>query len=208
MGFFGSAFNTACDNSTNASATASRRVSAFALTSTMRALRRSSLQRPQWTLAAFLGQRRASELLPAPWISRVTEAQRQLAGFARRPQSPLDWAELVPRLLDSLHFAGARPLSSAEFQAVRRWHQAVEASGSLGFDGRRISWKDFLSLLDRTLGETLFAPQSRDAPIVTSRSTRAVNRPQPSSASILTENSAAAFRAFGKATSSSASFSP
>ena len=136
-----------------------------ALQATMRALRRFSLERTHWTLAAFLGERCAAELLPASWVERISAAQRLLAGFARRAQSPLDWAELVPRLLDELHFAGARPLASAEFQALRRWNQAVESCGSLGFDGRRIGWKDFLSQLDRTLDETLFAPESRDAPI-------------------------------------------
>ena len=136
-----------------------------ALQATMRALRRFSLERTHWTLAAFLGERCAAELLPASWAERISAAQRLLAGFARRAQSPLDWAELVPRLLDELHFAGARPLASAEFQALRRWNQAVESCGSLGFDGRRIGWKDFLSQLDRTLDETLFAPESRDAPI-------------------------------------------
>ena len=136
-----------------------------ALQATMRALRRYGLERTQWTLAAFLGERCAAELLPASWVERISAAQRLLAGFARRAQSPLDWAELVPRLLDELHFAGARPLASAEFQALRRWNQAVESCGSLGFDGRRIGWKDFLSQLDRTLDETLFAPESRDAPI-------------------------------------------
>jgi probable DNA repair protein len=136
-----------------------------ALTFYMRTLRRFSLERTQWTLAAFLGQRCASELLPAPWVERITTVQRLLAGFARRPQSPLDWAELVPRLLDELHFAGAHPLSSAEYQALRRWQLAVEICGSLGFDGRRISWKEFLSQLGRTLDETLFAPESHNAPI-------------------------------------------
>ena len=136
-----------------------------ALQATMRALRRFSLERTHWTLAAFLGERCAAELLPASWAERISAAQRLLAGFARRAQSPLDWAELIPHLLDELHFAGARPLTSAEFQALRRWHQAVESYGSLGFDGRRISWKDFLSQLDRALDETLFAPESRDEPI-------------------------------------------
>jgi probable DNA repair protein len=136
-----------------------------ALQATMHALRRFSLERTQWTLAGFLGERCATELLPTPWVERITEAQRLLAGFARRPQTPLDWAELIPRLLDELHFAAARPLTSAEFQGLRRWHQAVESCGSLGFDGCRIGWKDFLSQLDRALDETLFAPESRDAPI-------------------------------------------
>lgn len=136
-----------------------------ALTSYMRTLRRFSLERTQWTLVAFLGQRCASELLPAPWVERITIVQRLLAGFTRRPQSPLDWAELVPRLLDELPFASACPLSSAEYQALRRWQLAVESCGSLGFDGRRISWKEFLSQLGRALDETLFAAESHGAPI-------------------------------------------
>ena len=136
-----------------------------ALQSYMRALRRFSLERTQWTLAAFIGQRCAAELLPAPWVERIIQAQRALAEFARCPQSPLDWAELVPRLLEELHFAGARSLTSAEFQAFHRWQLAGESCGSLGFDGRRINWKDFLSQLGRTLDETLFAPESHDAPV-------------------------------------------
>ena len=139
------------------------------LQANMRTLRRRGLEQPQWTLnafiAAFIHQRSANSRLPTPWVNRITEAQRRLADFARRPQSPLDWAELVPQLLETAGWPGARPLSSAEFQAVRRWQQAVEASGSLGFDGRRVLWADFLSVLARTLDETLFAPESQDAPI-------------------------------------------
>ena len=135
-----------------------------ALQASMRALRRYGLERTQWTLTAFLGERSASEL-QAPWVERITAAQRILAGFARRTQSPLDWAELVPRLLEALHFPGARPLQSTEYQAFRRWQQVVESCGSLGFDGRRISWKEFLSQLGRALDDTLFAPESRNAPI-------------------------------------------
>ena len=136
-----------------------------ALQAYMRTLRHFSLERPQWTLEAFLGQRCASGLLPASWVERIHQAQRRLAGFARRLQNPLDWAELVPHLLEELHFASAHKLSSAEYQALRRWQLAVETCGSLGFDGRRMSWRDFLSQLGRTLDETLFAPESRDAPI-------------------------------------------
>ncbi|MGD0801875.1 MAG: PD-(D/E)XK nuclease family protein [Terracidiphilus sp.] len=136
-----------------------------ALAAFMRTLRRFKQERPQWTLTAFLDAQTASNPLPPAWVERITGAQRLLASFARRTQSPLDWAELIPRLLDELHFAGAHPLASAEYQALRRWQQAVESCGSLGFNGRRMSWKDFLSQLGRTLDETLFAPESREAPI-------------------------------------------
>jgi probable DNA repair protein len=139
-----------------------------ALQARMRAIRRRNLEQPEWTLEALLapfpGQRQGSSLA-APWVDRVTQAQRRLNDLARRPQSPLEWAELVPQLLESLHFAGSETLSSAEFQALRRWHQALETVGSLGFDGRRVEWKEFLSILARTLEETLFTPESHEAPI-------------------------------------------
>jgi len=139
---------------------------ASALQAQMRVLRRRGLAQPQWALANFNNSHAGPSPLPAEWVDRIAEAQRRLADLARRPQSPLDWAELVPRVLEAVGWPGANPLSSAEFQAARRFHQAVETVGSLGFDGRRIPWADFLSVLSRTLDETLFAPESQDAPIL------------------------------------------
>ncbi len=139
-----------------------------ALQAHMRALRRRGLEQPDWTLQAFIqpfADRANESPLPSEWVDRMTEAKRRLDEFRRRPQSPLDWAELVPRLLESIRFAVSQALSSAEFQAVRRWQQALETAASLGFDDRRIDWKEFLAVLSRTLDETLFAPESRDAPI-------------------------------------------
>lgn len=131
----------------------------------MRALRRKGLERTRWTLAEFLRQKPAAEL-SAAWVARVTQAQRRLQEFTRRPQSPLAWAELAPQLLELAGWPGGRALSSAEFQAHRRWRQTVDDCASLGFDGDSIEWKDFLALLDRAASETLFAPESEDPPIL------------------------------------------
>jgi probable DNA repair protein len=135
-----------------------------ALQAAMRKLRHRNQQQPHWTLAAFIHQP-PDNPLPSAWVNRMTEAQRHLAEFARRPQSPLDWAELISHLLEAAGWPGSRPLSSAEFQAARRWRQTIETCASLGFDGRRVDWQEFLSVLTRALDETLFAPESRDAPI-------------------------------------------
>ena len=137
----------------------------LALAGFMRALRRKGLERTRWTLAEFLRQKPGTEL-PAAWVARITQAQRRLQEFARRPQSPLAWAELTPRLLELAGWPGGRVLSSAEFQAHRRWQQTVDDCASLGFDGRSIEWKEFLALLDRAVSETLFAPESEDPPIL------------------------------------------
>ena len=135
-----------------------------ALQAHMRAIRRRSLEQPSWTLSSFINQQPGQQLQSA-WVTRMRQAQSILAESARRPQTLLEWAELAPRLLEPAGWPGARPLSSAEFQAARRWQQTLESCGSLGFDGRRIPWSEFLSVLARALDETLFAPESRDAPI-------------------------------------------
>jgi ATP-dependent helicase/nuclease subunit B len=139
-----------------------------ALQAHMRALRSRARQQPQWTLKAFIASSNGlatENRLSTSWINLISEALHRLDEFARRPQAPLDWVELVPRLLGTVGFPGANPLSSAEFQAADRWQQAVETCATLGFDGQRIQWKEFLSALSRTLDETLFAPESRDEPI-------------------------------------------
>jgi ATP-dependent helicase/nuclease subunit B len=138
------------------------------LQSRMRALRRAGLEQPSWTLQAFLAPNPAQPSLvppPAAWAERMTRVSQRLKDFARRPQTPLDWAELVPQLLEEAAWPGAQQLSSAGFQSIQRWQQALETAASLAFDGRRIAWKDFLSILARTLEETLFAAESRDAPM-------------------------------------------
>ena len=141
---------------------------ALALQARMRALRQRGLEQPEWSLDGFVRQRTGSAAQLTPWVNRIAEAQSRLAEFMRRPSaaaSPIDWAELVPRLLESVGWPGPKALSSTEFQAILRFHQAVEEAASLGFNGRRIRWAEFLSILARTLDETLFAPESRDAPI-------------------------------------------
>jgi probable DNA repair protein len=136
-----------------------------ALTAFMRALRRRGLQRPRWKLQEFLRQRPHAEL-PAEWTTRMTQARQRLEEFARRTQTPLAWSEFSAQLLQLAGWPGARPLTSAEFQALRRWQQTVDDCASLGFDGRRIAWSEFLAVLNRAVDETLFAPESQDAPIL------------------------------------------
>jgi probable DNA repair protein len=136
-----------------------------ALTAFQRALRRRNLQRAQWPLAIFLEQKPGAEL-PAAWAARLMQAQRFLDEFARRPQTPLACAEFVPRLLELAGWPGARPLTSAEFQALRLWRQTLDNCAALGFYGRRVAWSAFLAVLQQAAGETLFSAESQQAPIL------------------------------------------
>lgn len=136
-----------------------------ALLAFMRALRRRGLERPRWSLEEFMRQRPNANL-PAEWVARMTQARQRLQESARRLQSPLAWAEFVSQLVEIAGWPGARPLTSAEFQLLRRWQHTVDDCASLGFDGRGVAWSDFLIVLDRAVNETLFAPESEDAPIL------------------------------------------
>lgn len=139
-----------------------------ALTGFMRALRRRGLERLRWGLDEFTAQRPGPEL-PQEWVARTAQARRLLAARPRRGQTALEWAELVPQLLEAAgwpHPEGSRrTLASAEFQALRRWRQTLDQCASLGFSGKRIAWSEFLLALSRALDETLYAPESRDAPV-------------------------------------------
>jgi len=136
----------------------------IALQTYVRTLRRRALERTLWSLDAFLAQPTRTQLPPA-FVTRITQAQRRLRENDQRAKPPLECAELVPQLLEIIGWPGFRPLASAEFQASRRWQQAVDSCASLGFDGRRLRWREFLSVLAQALDQTLFAPESRDAPI-------------------------------------------
>ena len=135
------------------------------LTAFMRAVRNRGLERTRWKLAEFAGQR-LRETLPTAWVDRMTQAQRRLHEFACHAQTPLAWAELVPALLKIAGWPGMRTLTSAEFQVIERWQQIVDECASLGFDGQRMEWREFLESLTRAVDATLFAPESQDAPIL------------------------------------------
>jgi ATP-dependent helicase/nuclease subunit B len=135
----------------------------IALQAFMRALRRRSLARPDWTIQSFASQRIGQ--LPSAWMRRIEHSRRMLASLVSQRKSPAEWSALVPGVLSAAAFSTSRPLSSIEFQAWRRWQIALDTVSSLGFDGRQIPWGEFLSAHGLILDETLFAPESADAPI-------------------------------------------
>jgi ATP-dependent helicase/nuclease subunit B len=144
--------------------TANGEAEMYALTGFMRALRRRGGQRTGWSLDALFAQHPGMEL-PRAWAMRMAQAKRRLEETGGGAQGPLAWAELVPELLEMSGWPGGRELASAEFQVLRRWQQTLDACASLGFDGRRMTWDGFLAELRRALDETVFAPESQDAPI-------------------------------------------
>jgi probable DNA repair protein len=137
-----------------------------ALQARMRALRKRGMQRTHWKLATFLDQRLFSAQLPDLWVQRIKAVSAQLHRLSQREMSPTEWADAAPKLLEVMSWPGGGSLTSAEFQVIRRWRQVLDSCGSLGFDGRRMNWQEFLSELLHATSETLFSPESEDAPIL------------------------------------------
>jgi ATP-dependent helicase/nuclease subunit B len=88
--------------------------------------------------------------------------QNRLASTSRQPSV---FADLVPRLLDRVAWPGQRFDDSVQFQARQRWQRLLDELALLDFDGSRYSWKEFLDLLEDQAEQTIFAPESHDAPI-------------------------------------------
>ena len=135
-----------------------------ALRRCMRNLRQRNLQRPDWSLSDFVGQRTSEDTLPRAWLQRMIQLRRTFTEV-RGTQQPHEWAALVPQWLQRMGWPGARTLTSEEHQATRRWEQCLDTCASLGYDGSRMQWSGFLTSLNRTAGDLLYAPESSGAPI-------------------------------------------
>ena len=128
--------------------------------------RRHSVLSPEESLGGY-----SRSLLRTPALGSL---QRQLYDLARhveskqvlsssRPASA--WTDLAPQLLDRVGWPGERTADSVQYQALERWQRLLDELALLDFDGSRISWIEFIDLLDLEAQQTIFAPESRDAPI-------------------------------------------
>lgn len=142
-----------------------------ALQRQMKALRQRQLQRPEWTLESFINAQPGGTLLPESWTRRMLTAARRLQPLTQK-HSALEWSELLPQSMKDLGWPGAHPMPSANFQVHDHWNKAIEATGTLGFDGQEISWGVFHSALARHLENSLFSPESQAARILISGPTQ------------------------------------
>ena len=76
-----------------------------------------------------------------------------------------EWASLAERILATVHWPGTHGASSEDFQVQARWSQLLDAVAALAFDGRKVDYGAFLEVLEHHARQTIFAPESRDAPV-------------------------------------------
>jgi probable DNA repair protein len=130
------------------------------------ALRQTKLLRPELDLPAFLQQ--------ADRKPHLSGLQRQLHGMHRtasrlladnKQKSFADWADSIRELLQAASWASATPDTSIEFQTRRKLESALDELATLDFEGTRATFPEALDHLEQIAQRTLFAPESREAPI-------------------------------------------
>jgi ATP-dependent helicase/nuclease subunit B len=121
--------------------------------------RRQSMRQPEQDLETFL-----QSANPPDKLRRSLQAGRRLVphnGWLNFAQ----WVDVAERILDAVHWPGAHVLQSEDFQVQARWSQLLDSVAALAFDGRKASYSEFLEVLERQAGQTIFAPESRDAAV-------------------------------------------
>ena len=135
-------------------------------------LRQQHLLQPEITLDALYEL--VADTRRAPGLSLLREHLRTLrTPFRSRDlahESPYAaWAAIIHELLEAAGWAPPSHLDSIEFQTRRKWEDTLDELTTLDFDsaadGASVSFKDALTALERIATETLFAPESRHAPV-------------------------------------------
>ena len=113
------------------------------------------------TLAKIVGAIEGCPLLRERFEALYNYASGNLAGM----QSPHAWARHFSALLDAAGFPGERALDSAEFQTRAKWYEVLGEFALLERVLPRMSCAQALARLRRLCADTLFQPESSDAPV-------------------------------------------
>ncbi len=76
-----------------------------------------------------------------------------------------EWARHFSAVLEAAGFPGERTLDSAEFQARAKWHETLGEFAKLERVSTKMSFSEAFGCLKRLCSETLFQPESPEAPI-------------------------------------------
>ncbi len=99
----------------------------------------------------------------APLLRKCLEAVFEIS--RTRPESPAEWARHFSALLEAAGFPGERALDSDEFQARAKWHEMLGELAKLERITEKMPFEGAFATLERLCADTLFQPESPDAPI-------------------------------------------
>ena len=128
-------------------------------------LRRLPLLRPELTLVQMIAVLERSK-----WRSRLGDVLARLRAMqeiaaGRAQTSHEGWAEAFRDVLEAARLERRANSDSIGFQTLRSWDSALDELATLDFDGVAVTAGSALESLERIAAETIFAPESQDAPI-------------------------------------------
>ena len=128
--------------------------------------RRAGFLSPERSLPSYRAAL-AKSLDLRPFYDQLSALLRAVAAhhLPTATQLPSAFADLVPTLLETIAWPGPRTPDSVQFQALQRWQRLLDEIAQLDFDGTRLTWLEFIALLEQQADETIFAPESHDAPV-------------------------------------------
>ncbi len=127
-------------------------------------LRDASCAAPEMSLDSLIRQRGADTAAIAP-LRQQFYAMLQTYRRYSRNASASGWAERIDELLGLAQWGAVSDASSLLYQVRQAWGSLLEIVSSLDFAGRSFTYPELLAHLERIAGETVFAPESEDAPV-------------------------------------------
>lgn len=132
------------------------------------ALRQERMLRPEVSLEGLLA---LIEKHHEQDLSTVAEALRRLRQVRARhfdrvdAQSHAEWAEAMRETLLAASWGPGEQQDSVEFQTRAKWESVLDELATLDFDGARVQFATALDEVERIARRTMFAPESREAPV-------------------------------------------
>jgi len=121
-------------------------------------VRRQAMRQPEQDLDTFLRSTPPGDLRRRLQSVRRFVSQNDQLNFAQ-------WVHVAEQILDAVHWPGTHVLESEDFQVQARWSQLLDSVAALAFDGRTVSYAEFVEVLEQQAEQTIFAAESRDAPV-------------------------------------------
>lgn len=127
-------------------------------------LRNARCAPPEMTLETLL-RRPQSGAPAASALYHDLSAMLQQHRRASRPAMAGEWVRRITNLLQLARWGERSSASSLLFQAREAWDRMLDSVASLDFANKSLPFEELLATLERTARETIFAPESEDAPV-------------------------------------------
>jgi ATP-dependent helicase/nuclease subunit B len=131
-------------------------------------LRQERMLRPEVSIEGLLGLIEKHHKRDLEGLTLALQRLRQIRArnFERaESQSHSDWAEAIRETLLAGGWGTDEEQDSIEFQTRAKWESVLDELATLDFDGARVKFGTALNEVERIARRTMFAPESREAPV-------------------------------------------